>query len=42
VDYYNGGDKKYLIYGEDDRIVKIWEYKKKKCVKKLEGNEKNI
>ena len=26
VDYYNGGDKPYLISGADDRLVKIWDY----------------
>lgn len=26
VDYYLGGDKFYLIFGVDDRFIKIWDY----------------
>lgn len=26
VDYYNGGDKPYLVSGADDKLVKIWDY----------------
>ena len=32
VDYYNGGDKPYLISGADDRLVKIWDYQNKTCL----------
>jgi len=42
VDYYNGGDKPYLISGADDRLVKIWDYQNKTCVQTLEGHAQNI
>ncbi|KAI4815324.1 hypothetical protein KUCAC02_005473, partial [Chaenocephalus aceratus] len=36
IDYYNGGDKPYLISGADDRLVKIWDYQT------LEGHAQNV
>ncbi|XP_039763238.1 coatomer subunit beta' isoform X2 [Pararge aegeria] len=42
VDYYNGGDKPYLISGADDRLVKIWDYQNKTCVQTLEGHAQNV
>jgi coatomer subunit beta' len=42
VDYYQGGDKPYLISGADDRLVKIWDYQNKTCVQTLEGHSQNI
>ena len=30
VDYFQGGDKPYLISGADDRLVKIWDYQNRK------------
>jgi len=26
IDYFQGGDKPYLISGGDDRLIKIWDY----------------
>ncbi|CAK8698584.1 coatomer subunit beta'-like isoform X2 [Clavelina lepadiformis] len=42
VDYYNGGDKPYLISGADDRQTKIWDYQNKTCVQTLEGHSQNV
>ncbi|XP_041479465.1 coatomer subunit beta'-like isoform X1 [Lytechinus variegatus] len=42
VDYYNGGDKPYLVSGADDKLVKIWDYQNKTCVQTLEGHAQNI
>ncbi|KAF3848083.1 hypothetical protein F7725_021111 [Dissostichus mawsoni] len=42
IDYYNGGDKPYLISGADDRLVKIWDYQNKTCVQTLEGHAQNV
>ncbi|KAJ3021791.1 Coatomer subunit beta' [Thoreauomyces humboldtii] len=42
VDYYQGGDKPYLITGADDRVVKIWDYQNKTCVQTLEGHTHNV
>jgi coatomer subunit beta' len=42
IDYYNGGDKPYLISGADDRQTKIWDYQNKTCVQTLEGHSQNI
>nr|CAB3232869.1 coatomer subunit beta'-like [Phallusia mammillata] len=42
VDYYNGGDKPYLISGADDRLTKIWDYQNKTCVQTLDGHTQNV
>lgn len=42
VDYYNGGDKPYLVTGGDDKVVKIWDYQTKACVQTLEGHSHNV
>ncbi|KAK7882773.1 hypothetical protein WMY93_028947 [Mugilogobius chulae] len=42
IDYYNGGDKPYLISGADDHLVKIWDYQNKTCVQTLEGHAQNV
>ncbi|XP_023944554.1 coatomer subunit beta' [Bicyclus anynana] len=42
VDYYNGGDKPYIISGADDRLIKIWDYQNKTCVQTLEGHVQNV
>ncbi|XP_047248399.1 coatomer subunit beta'-like [Girardinichthys multiradiatus] len=42
IDYYNGGDKPYLISGADDQLVKIWDYQNKTCVQTLEGHVQNV
>lgn len=42
IDYYQGGDKPYLISGADDRLVKIWDFQNKTCVQTLEGHAQNI
>lgn len=42
VDYYNGGDKPYLVTGGDDKVVKIWDYQTKACVQTLEGHTHNV
>ncbi|EPB83737.1 hypothetical protein HMPREF1544_09478, partial [Mucor circinelloides 1006PhL] len=42
VDYYQGGDKPYLISCADDNLVKIWDYQNKNCVQTLEGHNQNV
>lgn len=42
VDYYNGGDKPYLVTGGDDKCVKIWDYQTKACVQTLEVHSHNV
>lgn len=42
VDYYNGGDKPYIVTGGDDKFVKIWDYQTKACVQTLEGHSHNV
>mmetsp|Transcript_31650 Transcript_31650/g.94312 ORF Transcript_31650/g.94312 Transcript_31650/m.94312 type:complete len:1010 (-) Transcript_31650:167-3196(-) len=42
VDYFQGGDRPYLITGSDDKLVKIWDYQTKACVQTLEGHLNNI
>lgn len=42
VDYYNGGDKPYLVTGGDDKTVRIWDYQTKACVQTLEGHSHNV
>lgn len=42
VDYYNGGDRPYLVTGGDDKKVKIWDYQTKACVQTLEGHTHNV
>ncbi|KAG2452965.1 hypothetical protein HYH02_002302 [Chlamydomonas schloesseri] len=42
VDYFNGGDRPFLISGADDKLVKVWDYQTKACVTTLEGHQHNI
>ncbi|XP_065842661.1 coatomer subunit beta'-like [Oscarella lobularis] len=42
VDYFHGGDKPYIISGDDDRIAKIWDYQNKTCIHTLEGHGQNV
>eukprot|EP00117_Sycon_ciliatum_P018174 scpid38622/ scgid16887/ Coatomer subunit beta&apos; Beta&apos; p102 len=42
IDYFQGGDKPYLVSGADDRTVKIWDYQNKTCVQTLEGHAQNV
>lgn len=42
VDYFNGGDRPYLISGADDKLAKIWDYQTKSCVQTLEGHAHNV
>lgn len=42
VDYYNGGDKPYLVTGGDDKCVRIWDYQTKACVQVLDGHSHNV
>lgn len=42
IDYFQGGDKPYLISGADDRMAKIWDYQNKACVQSLEGHAQNV
>lgn len=42
VDYYNGGDKPYLVTGGDDKTVRIWDYQTKACIQTLEGHSHNV
>ena len=42
VDYFQGGDKPYLISGGDDKLAKIWDYQSKTCVQTLDGHTHNV
>lgn len=42
VDFYHGGDKPYLISGAEDRLVKIWDYQNKTCVKTFKSDAQTI
>lgn len=42
LDYYNGGDKPYLVTGGDDRAIRVWDYQTKACVQNLEGHSHNV
>lgn len=42
IDYYEGGDRPYLISGADDKTCKIWDYQTKACVQTLEGHTHNV
>ena len=35
VDYFNGGDRPYLLSGADDKVAKVWDYQTKACVQVL-------
>jgi coatomer subunit beta' len=42
VEYYEGGDKPYLVTGADDKLIKVWDYQNKTCVQTLEGHSNNV
>lgn len=42
VEYYQGGEKPYIVSGSDDRTVKVWDYQNKTCVQTLEGHTENV
>ncbi|KTW30778.1 hypothetical protein T552_00490 [Pneumocystis carinii B80] len=42
VEYYNAGDKPFLITAGDDSLIKIWDYQTKSCVQTLEGHSENV
>jgi coatomer subunit beta' len=42
VEYYEGGDKPYVITGADDKLIKVWDYQQKTCVQTLEGHTNNV
>lgn len=42
IDYFQGGEKPYLMSGADDRLVKIWDYQNKSCVQTLDGHTANV
>lgn len=42
VEYYEGGDKPYLVSGADDKLIKVWDYQNKTCVQTLEGHTNNV
>ena len=42
IEYFQGGEKPYLISGADDRLVKIWDYQNKTCVQTLDGHTQNV
>ncbi|MEQ2165531.1 hypothetical protein GOODEAATRI_017785, partial [Goodea atripinnis] len=39
IDYYNGGDKPYLISGADDQLVKIWDYQEEPAMSMDSGGK---
>ena len=42
IDYYQGGDKPYLISGGDDMKIRVWDYQTKQCIHSLSGHHHNI
>ena len=42
VEYYQGGDKPYMISGGDDMKIKVWDYQTKQCIHSLTGHHHNI
>ena len=42
IEYYQGGDKPYIISGGDDMKIKVWDYQTKQCVHSLTGHHHNI
>ncbi|XP_012937820.1 coatomer subunit beta' [Aplysia californica] len=42
VDYHPGGDKPYLVTGEDAGAIRIWNYQTKDCVQVLHGHSKDV
>jgi len=42
LDYYQGGEKPYIVSGADDGTVKVWDYQNKTCVQTLEGHTENV
>lgn len=42
IDFFQGGDKPYLISGADDKLIKVWDYQNKSCVQTLEGHTHNV
>ena len=42
MDYFQGGDKPYIVSAADDRLVKVWDYQNKTCVQTLEGHAQNV
>lgn len=41
VDFHKG-DKPYLVSGDDDHLIKIWDYQTKQCLNTLESHCENI
>lgn len=42
LDYFNQGDKQFLITGSDDTTAKIWDLQTNKCVGTLEGHTARV
>ena len=42
VEYFQGGDRPYLVSGADDKMVKVWDYQTKQCVQTMEGHTHNV
>ena len=42
IDYFQGGDKPYLVSGGDDKTVKVWDYLNKSCVQTLSEHTNNV
>jgi coatomer subunit beta' len=42
VEYYQGGDKPYLISGADDRTVRVWDYQTRNCIHVLSHHVGNV
>ncbi|PON58934.1 Coatomer beta subunit [Trema orientale] len=42
VDYFESGDRTYLLSGSDDFSAKVWDYETKMCVHTLEGHSNNV
>uniref|UniRef100_A0A0B7B2C4 Beta'-coat protein n=1 Tax=Arion vulgaris TaxID=1028688 RepID=A0A0B7B2C4_9EUPU len=42
LDYHPGGDKPYIVTGEDGGTVRIWDYQTKSCVQTLQVHSKDV
>ncbi|CAG5125898.1 unnamed protein product [Candidula unifasciata] len=42
LDYHPGGDKPYIVSGEDGGTIRIWDYQTKSCVQSLQVHTKDV